>query len=50
MDPKDADSKKQTQGIRRPFGVAGKQNLCNRNKLYMLIITVYFLTCRLHLS
>lgn len=24
MDPKDVDNKKQTQGIRRPFGVAGK--------------------------
>ena len=27
MDPKYVDSKKQTQGIRRPFGVAGKEFL-----------------------
>ena len=35
MDPKYVDSKKQTQGIRRPFGVAGKNSFLKSKQYYL---------------
>ena len=40
MDPKDLEDKKQTKGLRRPFGVAGRKLFSFSNILYQGVLLI----------